>query len=127
MATAAQRSANSTAWSLKKLPTISVPTPSQGQRRRVPGAGRFLSHGGLGGVGVGELQVRRHLLEIADELVRDGAFQHRQQCPEGLDSELSLIEVAILLREFPVGKRGDRVEGLDEQVRDLELLQLLLE
>src|SRR5437773_3402989 len=33
MATPAQTSANSTGWSLKKLPTNSVPTPSQSLRR----------------------------------------------------------------------------------------------
>src|SRR5690242_21933372 len=35
MATPAQTSANRTGWSLKKLPTISGPTPSQSRRRGV--------------------------------------------------------------------------------------------
>src|SRR5438034_2955618 len=174
MATPAQTSANSTAWSLKKLPTISVPTPSQGQRRGVPGAGRFLSHaarrrptrpeGGrrargarasrrdsdgwcprgprprpaaparprppgpprtrtrrrfpshrqegllalalpFRGVCVAELEVRRDLLEVADDLLADGAFEHRDEGTERLDRELRLVEVAVVLGELAVGER----------------------
>src|SRR6476646_1078763 len=43
MATPAQTSANRTGWSLKKLPTISVPTPSQ-SRRRGASARRLFYH-----------------------------------------------------------------------------------
>src|SRR5712691_12135292 len=43
MATPAQTSANSTGWSLKKLPTISVRTPSQSPRR-VASARRIFYH-----------------------------------------------------------------------------------
>src|SRR5512133_950570 len=166
IATPAQTSANRTAWSLKKLPTISVPTPSQGQRRGVPGAGRFLSHAArrrparpegarrargarasrpdsdgwcprgppprpaaparpplpgpprtrtprrlpsrrqdglrafalpFRSVRVGELEVRRDLLEVADDLLTDGALEHRDERTERLDRELRLVEVAVVL------------------------------
>src|SRR6266576_3867224 len=145
IATPEQTSANSTAWSLKKLPTISVPTPSQGQRRVVPGAGRFLSHaagrrparqagGALGvfalrprGVGVGELEVRRHLPEVPEDVLPDRALQNGDECPHRLDREPRLVEIAVLLGQPAVAERRDRVERLHEQVGNLELLQLLLE
>src|SRR5918911_2492781 len=48
-ANAPQMSANSTGWSLKKLPTISVLTPSQGQRRVTPARAGFYHMGALSG------------------------------------------------------------------------------
>src|SRR5258705_11285056 len=48
MATPAQMSANSTGWSLKKLPTISFGTPSQSLRRVAP-ARRLFYHMALRG------------------------------------------------------------------------------
>src|SRR5512133_2764551 len=72
MATPAQTSANRTAWSLKKLPTISVPTPSQGQRRVSPARAGFyhmrLGDGPLGRPSPGELERR----ERPHELRMDG-------------------------------------------------------
>src|SRR5262245_31516520 len=50
-------SANNTAWSLKKLPTISVPTPLQGQRRVSPARAAFY-HMGLVGGRLGRLSAR---------------------------------------------------------------------
>src|SRR5438067_11623249 len=78
-AIAAQTSAKSTAWSLKKLATISVPTPSQGQRRVSPARAGFYHMGLLRRVGVSELEVGRDLLEITHELVGHIALEHRQQ------------------------------------------------
>src|SRR6266487_220037 len=213
MATPAQTSANSTGWSLKKLPTISVRTPSQSPRRvtsarRVfyhmapPGApfqpqaaassvvaGRASSSGdsvptssgwavrtcrsafwrscsssspqrtwpqpqgitpemsiaispkgrrkracsssgsavALAGVGVGELEVRGHLLEVPHELCACCSLEHGQECAQGFDGEPRLVEVAALLGEPAVSERRDGVERLDEDVRHLERLQLLLE
>src|SRR5919108_723081 len=49
-ATPAQTSANSTAWSLKKLPTISLLYPLTKSAPSDLGAGRFLSHGARPGV-----------------------------------------------------------------------------
>src|SRR2546429_3047671 len=72
-ATPAQTSANSTACSLKKLPTISVPTPSEGQRR-VSSARAGFYHMGLGSgfgarLAAGELERR----ERPDQLRMDAA------------------------------------------------------
>src|SRR4051794_12890717 len=120
-------SANSTAWSLKKLATISVSYPLTRSAPSVPGAGRFLSHGGVRGVSVGQLEVRRDLLEIADELLRRGPLQHRQERSERLDREVGLLEVAVALGQLPIAEGRNRVEGLDEEVADLEVLELLLE
>src|SRR6266576_5757124 len=127
MATAAQMSANSTACSLKKLPTISVPTPSQGQRRVSPARAGFYHMGLLGRVGVGQLEVRRDLLEIPQDLLPDHALEDGHQRPQGLDRQPRLAEVTVLLGELAVAQRGHGVERLDDQVGDLELLQLLLE
>src|SRR5438128_7367297 len=104
MATPAQTSANSTAWSLKKLPTISVPTPSQGQRRVSPARAGFYHMGLLRRVGVGELEIGRDLLEITHELVAHGAFEHRQQRTHGLDRQASLIEIPIFLGELAIAQ-----------------------
>src|SRR5947208_10511356 len=127
MATAAQMSANSTAWSLKKLPTISVPTPSQGQRRVSPARAGFYHMGLLRRVGVGQLEIGRDLLEITNQLVADAALEHRQQRPQRLDRQACLIEIPLLIREPPVAQRRHGVERLDEEIRDLQFLQLLLE
>src|SRR3954454_1437971 len=126
-ATAAQMSANSTAWSLKKLPTISVPTPSQGQRRVAPARAGFYHMQLLRCVGVGQLQIRGHLLEVAQEFVGHRPFQHRQQRPEPLDRQPCLVELAVVVGELPVAEGGKCVERLYEEVGDLELLQFLLE
>src|SRR3954451_20076064 len=127
IAIAEQTSANSTAWSLKKLPTISVPTPSQGQRRVSPARAGFYHMQLLRCVGVGELQIRGHLLEIAQQFVGHGTLQYRQQRPKRLDRQPGLVEVAVVLGQFPVAQGGKRVERLHEQIGDLELLQLFLE
>src|SRR3954471_6537910 len=111
-ATAAQMSANSTAWSLKKLPTISVPTPLQGQRRVSPARAGFYHMQLLRCVGVGELEIGRDLLEIADELFRSRPLEHRQKRPQRLDRQPRLVEVPILLGQLPVAERRDRVERL---------------
>src|SRR3954452_16722135 len=120
-------SANSTAWSLKKLATISVSYPLTRSAPSVPGAGRFLSHGGVRGVSVGQLEVRRDLLEVADELLRCGPVQHRQERSERLDGEVRLLEVSVALGQLPIPEGRDRVEGLHEEVANLEVLELLLE
>src|ERR687885_195269 len=100
MATPAQTSANSTAWSLKKLPTISVLPPYK-VSAECPRRGQVSITSGLslGGVGVRELQVRRDLLEVAHELVRDRALEHRHEHPERLDRQPSLLQVAIVFGE----------------------------
>src|SRR4051795_1027002 len=127
IAIAEQISANSTAWSLKKLATISVSYPLTRSAPSVPGAGRFLSHGGVRGVSVGQLEVRRDLLEIADELLRRGPLQHRQERFERLDREVGLLEVAVALGQLPIAEGRNGVEGLDEEVADLEVFELRLE
>src|SRR4051812_6074165 len=127
MATAEQMSANSTAWSLKKLPTISLPTPSQGQRRVSPARAGFYHMGLLGRVSVGQLEVRGHLLEVPHDLLTRHALEDGQERAQGLDRQPRLVEIAVLLRELPVAERRHGVEGLDEEVGDLELPQLLLE
>src|SRR5215210_2333678 len=120
-------SANNTACSLKKLATISVPTPSQGQRRVTPARAGFYHMQLLRCVGVSELQVRRHLLEIPDDLLVDGgALEHREQGAQRFDRQPRLVEVSILLGQLPVAERRHRVQRLDDQVRHAKLLQLLL-
>src|SRR5256885_1430506 len=123
----AQTSANSTAWSLKKLPTISVPTPSQGQRRVSPARAGFYPMGLLRRFGVSKLEVGRDLLEIAHELVGHIALEHRQQRSQRLDRQVGLIQIPVFLRQLAVAERRNRVERLDEEVGDLQLLQLFLE
>src|SRR5262245_41128592 len=83
--------------------------------------------GGPGGIGVGQLQVGRDLLEVAENVLARSALEHRQQRTKRLDRQLGLLEVAVLLRELAVAERRERVKRLDEEIRDLELLQLLLE
>src|ERR1700730_15665877 len=164
MATPEQMSANSTGWSLKKLPTISLRTPSQSPRR-VTSARRIFYHMALPGAPSArfkrplrrlrlagrataatriraiflrsarafarlcerELEVRGHLLEVPHELIADGTVEHGQECTKRFDSEAGLIEVPVLLGEPAVPERRNRVERLDEEVRDLEGLQLLFE
>ena len=70
----------------------------------------------LGGVRVRELEVRRHLLEVAHELLARGSVENGDERAQGLDGEAGLVEVAVLLGEPPVPERGDRVERLDEEV-----------
>src|SRR5206468_4566155 len=43
------------------------------------------------------------------------------------DRELGLVEIAVVLGQLAIPERRDRVQHLDEQIRDLELLQLLLD
>src|SRR5881227_2776302 len=91
-AMAEQMSANSTAWSLKKLPTI-TPTPSQSWRQsawrdasfyhKVPDEASVAR-----GFGKGELEVRRDLAKVADHVLRDRALENGQQRAEGVDRQL---------------------------------------
>src|SRR2546421_12596165 len=101
-AIAAQTSAKSTAWSLKKLPTISVPTPSQGQRRVSPARAGFYHMGLLRRVGVGQLEIGRDLLEITHQLVGNAAFQYGQQRPQSLDRQVRLLEIPIFLGQLAI-------------------------
>src|SRR5689334_19177936 len=134
MASAAQTSANRTAWSLKKLPTISGFYPLTRSAPRSPRRAQLfitcrLAVGGLGrgGLGVRQLEVRGDLPEIADDALVDGSLQDGEKRAQGLDRQAGLIEVPILLRQLSVAQRRQRVQRLDEEVADLELLQLLLE
>src|SRR6478672_5203924 len=81
----------------------------------------------LGRVRVRKLEIRRHLLEVPNELIARGSVEHGYERPKGLDREASLVEITVLLGEPAVPERRDRVERLDEEVRDLERLQLLFE
>src|SRR5262249_25949524 len=137
-----QTRANSTAWSLKKSTTL--PFHSQ-SRHRTASAGQSLSHkresvsdrkgcspgclfrGRSGGLRVGELHVRDPLLEVAGEIGRNGVRQRRDERPQGVDRQLRLLQVAALLPQVPVPERRDREDGLDEDVRDLQLLELGLQ
>src|SRR5438128_2839961 len=84
MATPAQTSANSTGWSLKKLPTISVRTPSQSLRRVTSARAGFYHMGRPGapphGLGSRFVVVRRtrelERGERADQLRMDAANVH---------------------------------------------------
>src|SRR4051812_31967034 len=73
-----------------------------------------------GGVCIRELQVRHHLLNRSALLLR----QERQQRAQRLDRKLRVGEIPRLRRELPVGERGEHRGRMEEQVRDLDLLQL---
>src|SRR3954454_1002188 len=73
-----------------------------------------------GGVCIRELQVRDHLLKRSALLLR----QKRHERAQRLDRKLRVGEISRLRRELPVGKRGEHRGRVDEQVRDLDLLQL---
>ena len=85
-----------------KLERREVPTssgcPRTAGRRRI-----FLD--GPGRVGVGELEVRGHLPEIPQHVLRHGALQDREDGAERLDCEPRLLEIAVVRRELAVAER----------------------
>src|SRR5262249_14803583 len=103
------------------------PTPPAASSRsggaRLGLVGRVL----CGGCSVGQLHVREHLAEVANDLFGDSAVEHRKERLQRLDGQPRLVEVTVLATEAVVAERRDRVDGLDEEIGNLEAAQLGLE
>ena len=94
--------------------------------RRRGASTRVLGPCGAGELGICHLELGERLPD-GTHLLGVEVFEDGQQGPHALDREPRLLEVAAFSLQAVVAERGDGVDGLQQEIRDLELRELGLD